>query len=70
MAVDSSINYHIEYWIEKIDENFIEFSKIKDPTPQQQIEFAQHQYHLVMVIHRTLSGRLIFTGSRVLGEGT
>ena len=60
------INYHIEHWIDKIHANFEEFEQIENPTPDQQIEFAQHQYHLVMIIHRALEGNLIFTGAKII----
>ena len=60
----SNLNYHISGWLERIEANLVDFAQRSDVTEAERIEFITHQYHLVMLIHRALAGKVIFTGAK------
>lgn len=60
----SNFNHHIYGWLEKIEVNIAKFKERIDVSPDAQIEFITHQYHLMMLIHRALNGQVIFTGAK------
>lgn len=57
-------NHHIYNWLEKIQHNIENFKKNKNATNEERVEFISHQYHLVMIIHRALTGNVIFVGAK------
>ena len=59
-------NQQISGWLEKIQDNVINFKLRVDITDDDRIEFITHQYHLVMLIHRVLNGQVIFVGAKPL----
>jgi hypothetical protein len=60
----TNYNYHIYGWLEQIEKTIAKFKERTDVTDEDRIEFITHQYHLVMLIYRALSGKVIFAGSR------
>jgi len=64
----SNLNQHLFGWLEKIEANIEKFSSQPNQTPDDQIEFITHQYHLVMLIYRALNGQVIFVGARPINE--
>jgi hypothetical protein len=57
-------NILIPDWIEKIQLNIDKYRELEDPTSEEKLEFITHQYHLVMLIHRTINGHVIMTGAK------
>ena len=58
------LNHHIHGWLEKIENNIAEFQARSDVTDEDKVEFVLFQYHLVMLIRKTLAGRTYFVGAR------
>lgn len=57
-------NRYVYDWLEKIEANIAKFKERVDVTDTDRAEFITHQYHLVMLIHRALNGKVIFVGAR------
>lgn len=57
-------NEQIYGWLEKIEANVAKFKAGESVSNEEKLEFIQHQYHLVMLIHRALNGQVIFAGAR------
>jgi hypothetical protein len=57
-------NEQIYGWLEKIEANIAKFKVNENVSNEEKLEFIQHQYHLVMLIHRALNGQVIFAGAR------
>jgi hypothetical protein len=57
-------NEQIYGWLEKIEANVAKFKAGESISNEEKLEFIQHQYHLVMLIHRALNGQVIFAGAR------
>jgi hypothetical protein len=64
----SNHNEQIHGWLEKIEANIAKFKARTDVTDEEKLEFIQHQYHLVMLIHRALNGQVIFVGAKPIQE--
>lgn len=60
----TNLNRQISGWLEKIEANLAKFAERTDVTEEERIEFIGHQYHLVMLIHKALAGKVIFTGAK------
>jgi hypothetical protein len=58
-----TVNHHIYYWLEKVENNIAEFKLRTDVTDAEKAEFITFQYHLVMLINKALEGNVIFTGA-------
>ena len=63
----SNHNVYICEWLEKIQSN-LRNSKLDEFTNDEKIDFIQHQYHLMMLIHKALKGQVLFVGAKPLGE--
>jgi hypothetical protein len=61
-------NQQIYGWLEKIEANVARFKSSELVSPEEKLEFIQHQYHLVMLIHRALNGQVIFVGARPINN--
>ena len=61
---DRRLNHYIYGWLEKTQENIEEFKRRTDVTDEERAEFITFQYHLVMIINRALSGKVLFTGAQ------
>jgi len=66
--MSTNYNHHIYNWLEKIESNIKAFKERTDATNEEKVEFITHQYHLVMIIHRVLSGHVIFVGAKPIEE--
>jgi hypothetical protein len=55
----------ISHWIEQIEHNLHKF-KNDDTihTKEDKIAFITQQYHLLMIINKTLTGEFLFVGAR------
>jgi hypothetical protein len=63
----SNHNQQIYGWLEKIENNINKFKKDQNEsnmTDEDRLFFITHQYHLVMLIHKALNGKVIFVGAR------
>lgn len=58
------LNHHIYGWLEKIQENIDAFKLRSDVTDTEKLTFISHQYHLVMLIYKTLNGQAIYVGAK------
>lgn len=65
MSLSTHLNYHIHSWLEKIEDN-VEAHKaiLATTTSDEDIAFLAHQYHLMMLIHKALEQKVIFTGAK------
>lgn len=57
------LNHHIQGWLEKVESNIAEFQARTDVTDEERAEFITFQYHLVMLIRKTLAGKTYFVGA-------
>lgn len=65
MSLSTNLNYHIHGWLEKIEDNVAAYKEIvSTTTSDEDIEFLTHQYHLMMLIHKALEQKVIFTGAK------
>ena len=59
------INQHIHDWLEKIEDNIEEYKTVVSTTTSaEDIDTITHQYHLMMLIHKALAGKVIFVGAK------
>ena len=66
----TNYNQHIHGWLEKIEANVAKFRENTDASQADKIEFITHQYHLVMLIHKALNGKVIFVGAKPIDAVT
>ena len=66
--MSTNYNHHIYNWLGKIQTNIENFKEKGDATNEERVEFISHQYHLVMIIHRALTGNVIFVGANPIDE--
>ena len=63
----SNHNIYISEWLEKIQSN-LRNSKLDEFANDEKIDFIQHQYHLMMLVHKALNGQVLFVGAKPLIE--